>query len=85
MTEKEDNTKEENKLPSADDAIVLFATIADTTWRLFVPTLGGVGFGLWIDNTYDTKPLATIIGVCCGTILSLYLVYRQLQGVKPKQ
>ena len=82
MAEKD---KEENQLPSAKDALVIFGTIADTTWRLFVPTLGGVVFGLWLDNTYGYKPLATIIGVICGTILSLYLVYRQLQGVKPKQ
>ncbi len=80
-----DKNKEENKMPSSADTLLLFATVADTTWRLFVPTLGGVGLGLWLDHLYTTKPLATLIGVICGTIVSLYLVYRQLQGVKPIQ
>jgi F0F1-type ATP synthase assembly protein I len=77
--------KEKATLPKSSDILLLFATVADTTWRLFVPTLGGVLLGIWADQTVGSRPLWTIVGVICGTIVSLYLVYEQLQGVNKKQ
>lgn len=74
--------KDKTPLPSSENVITLFLTLADTTWRLFVPTLLGTILGLVVDTHYDTKPLLTITGVICGTILAAYLIYRQLQGVK---
>ena len=74
--------KEESKLPSPGDTMLLVMTFVDTTVRLFVPTLTGTIVGLVVDNVYRTKPALTIIGVICGTMLAIYLVYRQLKGVK---
>ena len=67
---------------------LMFATIADTTWRLFVPSIGGTVLGLWIDNTFDTKPWFTILGVSLGSIAAFMLVYaqiKQVQNSKEKQ
>ena len=77
--------RKKSTTPTSKDVLLIFGTVADTTWRLFVPTLGGVLLGIWADKTYLTRPLWTILGVSCGTIISLYLVYKQLQGVKNKR
>lgn len=68
--------------PKASDVLVLFGTVADTTWRMFVPTLVGLALGLWADSTYDTKPLWTLVGVILGVIVCLGLIFVQLRGVK---
>jgi len=66
--------------------MMLFVTALDTTWRLFVPTLGGVFAGIGIDNWLKTEPFATIILLILGIILSIVFVTRQLTNVrKPQQ
>lgn len=61
--------------------MLIFATIADTTWRMFVPVLAGVLGGLWIDNQLGTKPLYTFIGLGVGVLLAALLVWAQLRKV----
>lgn len=67
--------------PSANDVLVLFGTVADTTWRMFVPTIGGLVLGMWADSAFASKPLLTITGVCIGVAICLGLIYIQLKGV----
>jgi F0F1-type ATP synthase assembly protein I len=62
--------------------IVLFITALDTTWRVFVPTLGGVFLGIGLDAWWHTAPIATIVGLILGTILSTVLIIRQLTNVR---
>lgn len=69
-------------VPSANDVLVLFGTVADTTWRMFVPTLVGLALGLWADSAYNTKPLWTLVGVIVGVAVCLGLIYIQLKGVE---
>ena len=78
------NKEKKSTAPKSSDVLILFATVADTTWRLFIPTLGGVILGLWLDRSMQVRPIWTIIGVICGTMVSLVLVYLQLKGVKRK-
>lgn len=68
--------------PKASDVLVLFGTVADTTWRMFVPTLAGLALGIWADSTFDTKPLWTLIGVIVGVIVCLGLIYIQMKDVE---
>lgn len=79
---KKKSKKAVSEVPSPATVLLLFGTIADTTWRLFVPTLLGVIVGLMIDNHFATKPWFTIIGVGVGALLAFALVYSQMKGIK---
>lgn len=61
---------------------ILMWTMVDTTWRLFVPSVGGTALGLWADNSWNTKPWLTITGVVVGSLLSFVLIYAQLKQIK---
>lgn len=63
------------------DALVIFATVADTTWRMFVPVLGLMLLGLWIDTVSATKPLWTLIGLGAGVVIAILLVSKQIKEV----
>ena len=63
-------------------AILLFGTIADTTWRAFVPTIGGTILGIALDNTFHTAPLLTTIMIIVGFALSTLLIILQLRSVR---
>ncbi len=83
MAKNKEPTKEETpKVPSSATVLLLFGTIADTTWRLFVPTLLGVIIGLMVDNHFATKPWFTVVGVIAGALLAFELVYLQMKGIK---
>ena len=72
-----------DKVPSpGTTAIVIFATIADTTWRLFTPVIALLLVGMWLDSKTDHKPLFTLGGVLLGFGLAIALVYEQYQRVK---
>lgn len=79
---KKKSKKAVSEVPSPATVLLLFGTIADTTWRLFVPTLLGVIIGLMIDNYFETKPWFTITGVLIGAFLAFELVYLQMKGMK---
>lgn len=69
--------KHHRKFPAG--AKYLIATMADTTWRMFVPTVGGLLLGLWLDQTINTMPWFTLIGLVIGTIITIQLVRNQLK------
>lgn len=58
-------------------AILLFAIVADTTWRMFVPTFGGTAIGLWAESQWHIRPWGGIVGLGIGIIITAFLV-RQL-------
>ena len=59
-------------------AVFLLGTIADVTWRLFVPTMALTLLGLYADTRLDLRPILTATGGILGFGLSAYLVYRQI-------
>lgn len=65
--------------PDRSTVILLFTIAADTTWRMFVPIIGGTIVGVWADNTWKSKPLWTIIAVSVGVIVAALLVRNQLK------
>ena len=73
-------TSEPPRVPPAT-AFLLFATIGDTTWRLFVPSVGGTILGLLADRAWNTKPWLTITGITIGSILAILLVRLQLKKI----
>jgi F0F1-type ATP synthase assembly protein I len=68
--------------PDQSTVILLLGTIADTTWRMFVPTLGGVGIGLWIDHMMDTAPWYGLAGLAIGIVITTVLMKKQFQKLK---
>lgn len=57
-------------------------TALDTTWRAFVPTLGGVFLGIGIDHLFSIAPWGMIICLILGVALSALLIAKQLRDVR---
>lgn len=75
------NTKKQ-PVPTTATIWLVLGTLADTTWRLFVPSVGGTVLGLLADKNFGTTPLFIIIGVSIGFVLSVLLIVMQLKRVK---
>ena len=60
----------------------ILATIGDTTWRMFVPTVGFTLLGVWGDSLLSTKPWLMFAGIVVGVIFAVLLVRRQIQSLK---
>lgn len=60
-------------------AVLLFTIAADTTWRMFLPIIGGTVAGIWGDHMFDSKPWVTIAGTAVGVVIAALLVRLQLK------
>ncbi len=69
-------------LPPKKSTVLLLLTIADTTWRLFIPIVGFTIGGLLIDKWFGTKPWLMIFAIIIGVGVSLLLIQMQLKKVK---
>lgn len=70
--------------PKSSDVLVLFGTIADTTWRMFIPIIGLMLLGDVVDRHYDTRPWYALGGVVVGSVIAGWLVIKQLHTIKKK-
>lgn len=77
-------TTKQNAAEVSPMAIILM-TALDTTWRTFVPTLGGVFLGIVLDRVFTIAPLATIVCLLAGIALSIFLIVQQLRNVRKPQ
>lgn len=68
--------------PQKSAAILLLMTLLDTTWRAFVPTIGGTFVGVFLDTTFRTVPIITIAMIALGFTTSTILVMMQIKAVK---
>ena len=68
------------KSPSA--SMLLIATALDTTWRAFVPTIGGTFLGIGLDHLFNVTPIATIICMAVGAVVSALLIAMQIRNVR---
>lgn len=68
--------------PPQSTVVLLLGTIADTTWRMFIPTIGLTLLGVLGDNTYRTTPWLTTSGIILGVALASVLVIRQIKKVQ---
>lgn len=62
--------------------MLIFVTALDTTWRAFLPTIGGVFLGIGLDHLWNIAPIATIVCLVLGTITSAVLIIKQLSDVR---
>jgi hypothetical protein len=84
MREPNDTPSGTPRPPKQSTVVLLLGTIADTTWRMFVPIIGLLLFGLWIDKSYGSLPWAMIIFTIIGIAVATELVRRQLTNVNKK-
>lgn len=62
--------------------IILLLTFLDTTWRAFVPTLGGTIVGILLDNATGRAPLFTTVLIIVGFATSALLITLQIRRVR---
>lgn len=67
--------------PTRSQTAILLTAMADTSWRMFVPTIGMLLLGRWIDSWLGTTPIALLIGLTLGVIASIWLVTKQIKEV----
>ncbi len=71
----------ENK-PPVSPVIALLSTALDTTWRMFVPIIGGTFAGIGLDHLFSIAPIATVVCLVLGVGVSGMLIVRQLNNVR---
>lgn len=67
---------------SLSGPMVLLVTALDTTWRAFVPTIGGTFLGIGIDHLFNIAPIGTIVCLILGFAASAFLIAKQLITVR---
>lgn len=70
------------KSPDADAMMAIFGTIGDTTWRMFVPSVGLTLLGVWADGQFGTKPWLMLGGIVLGFAGAILLVRKQITGAR---
>ncbi len=68
------------QVPPTSSTVILL-TLADTTWRMFVPSVGFTFAGLWFDTKWHTSPWGLLTGVVVGFILAVMAVKMQLKKI----
>lgn len=72
---------DDRKTPSERSSTVVFMTIADTTWRMFIPSVGLTLLGVWCDERWQTTPWLMFVGIILGftiAALAVWLQYKKL-------
>jgi len=72
-------TKQQSALSAP---MLIFITALDTTWRMFIPPLVGTFLGIGLDQLFGIAPIATIVCLLAGAILSAILIIKQLRDVR---
>lgn len=62
----------------------LLLDMADTTWRMFIPTIGLLMLGRHFDVRFATKPWLMLLGAAIGGAIAWLLVKQQLSVKRGK-
>lgn len=82
MSTSPDKRDETPAQPDRSSVILLLGDIADTSWRMFVPTIGLTILGLLLDKQFGTSPLLLTVGIVLGIIAAGLLIRQQLKKVQ---
>ncbi len=63
-------------------AILVVLTALDTTWRMFIPILGLLALGLWLDKQLNMSPWLMLAGLVLGIVAAAGLVFLQYRRVR---
>lgn len=73
-------TNDGERQTETSPAMVVMATIGDTTWRMFVPVFGGALIGYGIDKLVASRPVGVLAGTFIGIIVAVLLVVMQYKS-----
>jgi hypothetical protein len=68
--------------PDKTTVILLLLTIGDTTWRMFIPTIGMTLLGLFADKWLHTTPWIMVVAMAIGIGITVVLVKNQMKRVQ---
>lgn len=60
------------------ETLYLITSMADTTWRMFVPTLGLLLCGNALDDKLQTHPWFMLVGALLGGWIAAVLIKKQI-------
>lgn len=80
MSTSKTQSEGHDRTPTSSPVVFMLGTIVDTTWRMFVPTLGLMSAGFFADRALGTKPWLFTAGVVLGAIIAGLLVRNQLRN-----
>lgn len=72
---------DDHQMPPKQSTVLLLLTIADTTWRLFIPMVGFTIIGLLADKQFGTKPWIMVVAIILGVATAYLLVRSQIKKV----
>ncbi|QQS19495.1 AtpZ/AtpI family protein [Candidatus Saccharibacteria bacterium] len=79
MAETPITTPGSGKARSSSVTNAVLLDMADTTWRLFIPTVGLLLVGRHFDLKFGTKPWLMLVGVGVGALVAAVLIRRQMK------
>lgn len=65
--------------PDRATTVALLTTFADTTWRMFVPSVLLIAGGIYGDVRFRTGPWLSLVSVALGLIVSTLLIKDQIK------
>ncbi|OYW85593.1 hypothetical protein B7Z17_02035 [Candidatus Saccharibacteria bacterium 32-49-10] len=81
MSVSTNGSDEDQNASPYSTGVMLTLTFLDTTWRLFIPSVGLTVLGLLLDREFGTKPWLMVAGIIVGSAVAVYLVRSQLKKV----
>lgn len=85
MSTSPESPRDDKTTPPERSAVVLLlGDIGDTTWRMFVPTIGLALGGVYLDDIWGTKPWLMLVGAALGAGIAGLLIKQQLQRVNTR-
>ncbi len=82
MNSSPKNSDDKPTPPDSRAVILLLGSVADTTWRMFVPSIGFTLLGVWLDKQFGLTPWLMFGGIVLGFISAFLLVKQQIDKLK---
>ena len=79
------NSDDKPTPPDSRAVILLLSSVADTTWRMFVPSIGLTMLGVWLDSIFNLKPLLMFTGIVLGFVFAFLLVKLQIDRLNGRK
>lgn len=79
MADKSTATPGSHKARSESATLSLIIDMADTTWRMFVPIVGLLLIGHYLDSRFGSKPWLMLTGAAIGAVIAAALVKQQIK------